>query len=101
MAATKRTDTEREADLVKIAKLHRKGCSEAKIANIMKLSPGQIHYDIVEIRERYQKQTMHVREMHVNEINAQLDDLLWQHWRCYQKLQSDFKKVVEKQEVIQ
>jgi hypothetical protein len=49
--------------------------------------------------ERYAEQTLRTRESHVHEIDAQLNELLWEHWKAYRALQRDAKRVVTTESV--
>lgn len=98
MAATKRNFTEREQDLVKIAKLSRRGYGPAHIGRVIGVSAAQIVYDLKEIHKRYLEEQVHEEKLRVGVLKAQYDDLLIEHWRCYEQEKRDAERVVTTQE---
>jgi hypothetical protein len=55
MAANKRTKTQREAALARVAELDRDGFGQVAIARMLGVSQPQICYDLKQVRKRYRK----------------------------------------------
>lgn len=89
----KRTKTQMEIDLAKIARLDRMGYDSTAISVQIGVTRQQVDYDLKKIRKQYAETKLHEREMYVNQINAQLNDLLVEHWRCYKLLHEEHVKI--------
>jgi predicted transcriptional regulator len=91
------TPTEKEALLVRIAELDRKGYNQYDIAEVIGVSQAQICQDLKRIREMYKESTVEERATAVNRKVAQLNDLIREAWLAYERSKLDVeRKVVER-----
>jgi hypothetical protein len=97
MAAPKRTKMEREENLIEIARLRRRGWSEMRIAKRFGLSQRVIHRDVCTILQRHLEAQIHERSLHVALLDSQYDEIIFEHWKSYQKSKKDHAKKVTEQ----
>jgi predicted transcriptional regulator len=99
MAEKKRTPTERENDLEKLASLYLKGMRQADIAQKLGVSQPQVSYDLKEIHKRWRESTLvNINEAKHREL-ARIDNLENEYWRawersCEEKTKTKTEKIV-------
>lgn len=85
MASTKRTPTQREYDLDKIAALYLQGRRQVDIAEELNVTQQQISYDIKELHKRWRESSLiDLNEAKQREL-ARIDELervYWQAWEA-------------------
>lgn len=85
MASPKRTSTEREHDLEKIAALYLRGKRQSDIAADLGLAQQQISYDLKEIQKRWRESSM----VSINEVKhrelSRIDELERTYWDAWQR----------------
>lgn len=85
MAAPKRTPSQRESDLEKIAALYLKGKRQSDIAAELDLSQMVISRDLAEIHERWRESTLvSINEAKHREL-ARIDELERTYWDAWQR----------------
>src|SRR4051812_34855355 len=80
----KRTDFEREHDRTEIARLYLTRIPQAKIAEMIHLSPAQVNNDLAYVRREWQKARIRDFDADLNRELARVDALeveYWQAWR--------------------
>jgi hypothetical protein len=83
MAANKRTKTEREAALAKVAELDRDGFGQVAIARMLGVSQPQICYDLKQVRKRYRETQLATVKAAVNEKLDQLRQVRCEAWAAW------------------
>lgn len=91
MAATKRSEMERERDLDLIAESYISGKSQAAIGRMLGLSQQQIAYDLKSIRERWQVRAFEAVDRRFAEELARLDQLEAAAWGGWERSKSAFR----------
>lgn len=85
MSEKKRTPTERESDLQKIAALYLKGKTQADIAADLTVTQQQVSYDLKEIHKRWRESTLvNMNEAKHREL-ARIDQLEITYWDAWQR----------------
>jgi biotin operon repressor len=80
MAANKRTPIEREADLLKIAKLYFEGKQQVEIANELNITQQQISYDLKTLQTRWTEGAKALIDEAKGRELAKLDNLEREYW---------------------
>lgn len=97
MAGPKRTPTQRENDLQRIAALYLRGKRQADIAQELGIAQQQVSYDLKEIHKRWRESTLiDINEAKQREL-ARIDELeieYWDAWRrsCEEKTKTRTEK---------
>jgi predicted transcriptional regulator len=79
----------REEDLARVAKLDRRGYSQADIARVIGVSQPQICEDLKKIREHYRAAANATYAEKVEEKRAQLREVRSQAWKAWEKSKKD------------
>lgn len=99
MASNKRTPTERENDLQRIAALYLKGKRQSDIAAELGVTQPQVSYDLKEIHKRWRESSLvDINEAKHREL-ARIDELertYWEAWArsCEEKTKTRTKKTL-------
>jgi predicted transcriptional regulator len=84
MAASKRTDFQREENYVQITALYLRGKYQSEIAKLLGLSQGMISQDLKVIQRRWRESTiMNLDEAKAKEL-ARLDELEREFWAAWE-----------------
>ena len=97
MATNKRTPTQRENDLERIAALYLKGKRQADIAAELGVSQPQVSYDLKEIHKRWRESTLvSINEAKHRELSRidELERTYWDAWArsCEEKTKTRTEK---------
>ena len=95
VAAKKRTQTQREADLAEMAKLDLRGYTTRAIGKLFGLSHVQIAKDLQKLRLRYAESAMLARHEAVVEKLAQLRDVRAEAWSAWEGSKKKRKRKVK------
>lgn len=103
MAAPKRTTIQRERDLVTVAELYLKGCTQQYIAGVVSeeyedetLTRQQIGYDIKKLIKRWQKsQLVDIDQAKTSEL-AKINHLERTYWDAWERSCEDAETVTQK-----
>lgn len=94
MASNKRTPTERENDLQRIAALYLKGKRQSDIALELGVTQPQISYDLKEIHKRWRESALvNMNEAKQREL-ARIDELEREYWDAWERSKQDVTKTV-------
>lgn len=94
MSEKKRTPTERESDLQKIAALYLKGKTQADIAADLTVTQQQISYDLKEIHKRWRESALvNINEAKHREL-ARIDNLEITYWQAWERSVGEVVKTV-------
>ena len=85
MARPKRTPTERERDLERIAGLYLRGTRQIDIAAELSIAQQQVSYDLAEIQKRWRESSL----VSINEVKhrelSRIDELERTYWDAWQR----------------
>jgi predicted transcriptional regulator len=85
MASPKRTPTQRENDLERIAAMYLRGNRQADIAAELGIAQQQVSYDLKEIHKRWRESTL----VSINEVKhrelSRIDELERTYWDAWQR----------------
>lgn len=85
MASNKRTPTQRENDLERIAALYLRGKRQVDIAAELGLSQPQVSYDLKEIHKRWRESSLvNMNEVKQREL-ARIDALETEYWQAWER----------------
>lgn len=90
MAQRKRTEIQREADLVRMAEMYCRGYSLTKIAEVIGVTKQQLSYDLKEIKERWKQRTTMDLDAKKSEELAKLDAIEMEAWEAFRRSQAEF-----------
>lgn len=90
MAQRKRSEIQREADLVRIADMYCRGYNFAQIAKEIGVTIPQISYDLKEIKERWKQRTTMDLDAKKSEELARLDAIEMEAWEAFRRSQEEF-----------
>lgn len=89
LASKRRTQVQREADLVIISELYLKGKSTRAIAGHLGLSQSQIMYDIKDILARWEEKAIRNIDALKNQELARINMLEREYWEGWERSQAD------------
>jgi predicted transcriptional regulator len=88
----KRTKTQRQEDLVKVAQMDRKGYTQERIAKEMGVCQAQICYDLKRLREKYAAQQHMEMQASIWEKVAQYRMIREEAWDAWERSKQDYTK---------
>lgn len=92
MSGPRRTPTERENDLERIAALYLRGKRQADIAAELGVSQPQVSYDLKEIHRRWRESTLvNINEAKHREL-ARIDALENEYWSAWERSKNEVTK---------
>jgi predicted transcriptional regulator len=100
MAANRRTKTEREAVLAKVAELDLNGYGQVAIARLLGVSQPQVSYDLKVVRKRYRETQLATVKAAVNRKIDQLADVRSEAWEAWDESRKKGKADVECMAII-
>jgi predicted transcriptional regulator len=96
MATNKRTQIERDSDLVKIGSLYFQGKTQADIAKELKITQQQISYDLKTLQTRWIEAGKEIIDAAKGRELAKIDNLEREYWQAYRQSQKEFRSISAK-----
>lgn len=94
MSQKKRTPTQRESDLERIAALYLRGKRQADIAVELNITQQQVSYDLKEIHKRWRESSLvNMNEVKQREL-ARIDQLEIEYWSAWERSKQEAVRTV-------